>query len=430
MTTRVATGRAPVQDIDDMSDDSLAEGMPTPDSAAENKPPVNRAASKTTKKAPVKSAARRTSAGKKAAAASKPSGKRAPLKDTTNTQDGNETEEVDDFAQSEGELATKMAPRKKTTKKPAASKARPAALAKEVSDSQPESARSVNDQPKPSRARKPRAEVDERVVPETQPDGMVIDVAPNHATEAETGATSSIYTTSTAKRWAQQPQRLRHGSTSDTERPSDPTLRRQLTDMTRKFDALNLKYRSLEDVVKHEGEDHFAKLKKLTDQQTKASELLISSLKAELAAEVAKNRDAASGQAQLDLIKTSRDQLDQENKTLKASFQQAQSDLKIMHAKLAATRAGSASVNDTTGKVPSSAVKQNRSAAAAHSEVAKETRKQLLKEDLYGDLTGLLIRDVKRNDEEEEDIFDCIQTGRNGSKFSCPFLTISFCNIA
>lgn len=38
-----------------------------------------------------------------------------------------------------------------------------------------------------------------------------------------------------------------------------------------------------------------------------------------------------------------------------------------------------------------------------------------LKEDLYADLTGLIIRGIKR--EDEEDIFDCIQTGRNGSKF-------------
>jgi hypothetical protein len=38
-----------------------------------------------------------------------------------------------------------------------------------------------------------------------------------------------------------------------------------------------------------------------------------------------------------------------------------------------------------------------------------------LKEDLYGDLTGLIIRGVKR--EGEDDTYDCIQTGRNGSKY-------------
>jgi hypothetical protein len=45
-----------------------------------------------------------------------------------------------------------------------------------------------------------------------------------------------------------------------------------------------------------------------------------------------------------------------------------------------------------------------------------------LKEDLYSDLTGLIIRNVKRLD--DEDVYDCIQTGRNGCKFSpVPLLT-------
>ena len=39
-----------------------------------------------------------------------------------------------------------------------------------------------------------------------------------------------------------------------------------------------------------------------------------------------------------------------------------------------------------------------------------------MKENLYSDLTGLIIRNVKRKEGEDE--FDCIQTGRNGSKYS------------
>ena len=38
-----------------------------------------------------------------------------------------------------------------------------------------------------------------------------------------------------------------------------------------------------------------------------------------------------------------------------------------------------------------------------------------MKENLYSDLTGLIIRNVKRKDGEDE--FDCLQTGRNGSKY-------------
>lgn len=37
-----------------------------------------------------------------------------------------------------------------------------------------------------------------------------------------------------------------------------------------------------------------------------------------------------------------------------------------------------------------------------------------LKEDMYSDLTGLIIRDIKRDD--RYDVYDCLQTGRNGSK--------------
>jgi hypothetical protein len=39
-----------------------------------------------------------------------------------------------------------------------------------------------------------------------------------------------------------------------------------------------------------------------------------------------------------------------------------------------------------------------------------------MKENLYSDLTGLIIRGVKRKEGEDE--YDCIQTGRNGSTCS------------
>ena len=41
-----------------------------------------------------------------------------------------------------------------------------------------------------------------------------------------------------------------------------------------------------------------------------------------------------------------------------------------------------------------------------------------LKEDLYGDLTGLILRGVERT--AEADVYDCIQTGRNGSMPAFP----------
>ena len=51
------------------------------------------------------------------------------------------------------------------------------------------------------------------------------------------------------------------------------------------------------------------------------------------------------------------------------------------------------------------------SAEAAHAAQVAQ-----LKEDLYSDLTGLILRGVERG--READVYDCIQTGRNGSMYS------------
>ena len=50
------------------------------------------------------------------------------------------------------------------------------------------------------------------------------------------------------------------------------------------------------------------------------------------------------------------------------------------------------------------------SAEAAHAAQVAQ-----LKEDLYSDLTGLILRSVEMGN--EADVYDCIQTGRNGSEY-------------
>jgi hypothetical protein len=97
------------------------------------------------------------------------------------------------------------------------------------------------------------------------------------------------------------------------------------------------------------------------------------------------------------------------------SLSEAQSENKTLSAKLAANRTAAASVESTTAKVPSSAVKATGGIRMVGSaEAAQVAQAAQLKEDIYSDLTGLIIRSVKR--EAEEDVFDCIQTGRNGSE--------------
>lgn len=66
-----------------------------------------------------------------------------------------------------------------------------------------------------------------------------------------------------------------------------------------------------------------------------------------------------------------------------------------------------------------------RGGTAAGKKIASEEEEKiktmLLKEEMYSDLTGLMIHTVKKD--ENEDIYDCIQTGRNGSKFNPPHLS-------
>lgn len=111
-------------------------------------------------------------------------------------------------------------------------------------------------------------------------------------------------------------------------------------------------------------------------------------------------------------LNTANDQLSSENKSFHAQLSGAQTEIKTLTAKLAATRASSTNADS---KVPGSAIKAQRTMMPGSTEAAKDPQIRQLKEDLYSDLTGLIIRGVKRG--EDEDIYDCIQTGRNGSKF-------------
>lgn len=95
----------------------------------------------------------------------------------------------------------------------------------------------------------------------------------------------------------------------------------------------------------------------------------------------------------------------------------SQSEIKALQTKLAAARNTAASFE--ANKVPGSAIKggaANRATAAATAEAAQVAQLAQLKEDLYTDLTGLIIRDVKNR--ETDHLYDCIQTGVNGSEFS------------
>lgn len=140
--------------------------------------------------------------------------------------------------------------------------------------------------------------------------------------------------------------------------------------------------------------------------QTDANKL-IAKLKEEIAAQRQASGDMDSVRMQLEDSQNNASILSNKVKDLTSSLQEAERQIKALNTKLAASRA-------PANTVPGSAVKGNGAKSwTGQSEMVHAAH---AKEDLYADLTGLIIQGIKQNG--TEDIFDCIQTGRNGSKYS------------
>ncbi len=207
--------------------------------------------------------------------------------------------------------------------------------------------------------------------------------------------------------------RRRAGSASDTER-ADPSLRRKLGDVTRKFENVDLKYRNLKEVGIHEANTNMEKLRRQCDATMQASNDLIASLKKELAAQAPLVQEARRLKKQMQSQEVEVSRMRDVVTELESSLTTAQNEIKGLQAKLAAARAPS--VDTAASKPPGSAIKgkSQRPVVMGSAEAAQAAQCAQMKEDLYSDLTGLIIRSVKKTD--EGDTYDCIQTGRNGSK--------------
>lgn len=109
--------------------------------------------------------------------------------------------------------------------------------------------------------------------------------------------------------------------------------------------------------------------------------------------------------------------LDAENKKLADSLSTAHNETKTLSNKLAAAR----STQPEQKTVPGSAVKARTNGVVlpGTAEAAKEAQLAKQKVDLYSDLTNLVILGMKHN-EEEGDVYDCLQTGKNGSTLHSP----------
>jgi hypothetical protein len=131
----------------------------------------------------------------------------------------------------------------------------------------------------------------------------------------------------------------------------------------------------------------------------------VASLKSELAEQRSLGQLAETRRQQLEESETKAREMQARLHDLERALSESRTEVKTVKAKLAASRSGeSAGAKCSGGLVADNSV--------ASSQIAQ------MKEDLYGDLTGLIIRGIKK--EGNDEIFDCIQTGRNGSKSTSP----------
>jgi regulator of replication initiation timing len=145
---------------------------------------------------------------------------------------------------------------------------------------------------------------------------------------------------------------------------------------------------------------------------------VIKALKQQISDFQSRTSDLASIKKELATVSKESARLAAENKKLADSLTSAQNESKALSSKLAAARS---SVQPETKNVPGSAVKARTTGVVlpGNAEAAKEATLAKQKVDLYSDLTNLVVLGVKRS-EDDEDIYDCLQTGRNGSKSLSP----------
>lgn len=374
---------------------------------------------------------RRVSAGKMASKrkATPKAQSRPALKDRTNEQHASDTEEVDEFDNDNMEAAKPKAKRAKTAantnKKTAAAK--PASAKRARATKRAPSPEPLMTIPETQQDPEQMEDVEHSIEVSLDPSNMDIAQEPTpkpvqkYYQRAPSVPVQPLLPRPSTRPGSNQPThapaRERSGSANGADRRAgDSELRRALNEMTKKYENLQLKYESLEDVGKGDAETNFEKLKRASDQKTKAANEAISALKKELA-DLRKSSSAVTSensglQKQVAGLANFNEKVTAERDELKEKLKVSQNEVKSMEAKLIAARQQlSSSVLEAKAQA-SAATKLNSSSTTGSSDAQKEAK---MKENLYADLTGLIVCGVKRMD--GEDVYDCIQTGRNGSRF-------------
>ncbi|CAK7270593.1 hypothetical protein SEPCBS119000_004171 [Sporothrix epigloea] len=208
------------------------------------------------------------------------------------------------------------------------------------------------------------------------------------------------------------------GSASTLSSSEDASARRRLGELTEKYDVLEAQYRDLKEVGIKEAERNFDRLKRQGENRAKISDDLIASLRVELAALRQQARDGAKAKREWEASNARAADLQTQLDELQKALAEAKAASKTLSTKLAAARTAAEIPSLPAGMaVPGSAIKTSApttaSARAAVEAMQANSQMAQLKEDLYGDLTGLLVRSALRQGGRE--MYDCIQTGRNGS---------------
>ncbi|KAI1461454.1 chromosome segregation protein Csm1/Pcs1-domain-containing protein [Annulohypoxylon moriforme] len=191
----------------------------------------------------------------------------------------------------------------------------------------------------------------------------------------------------------------------------EPAIRRRMGELTRKYESLEAKYRDLREIGVKEAERNYDLLKKQSEDKANTANQLIATLKAQLSTQTELAKEAQGLRQQLEASQTKVEELQNKVDDTNASLTGAKTEIKTLTTKLSAAR----STETVTTKVPGSAIKGNNNInnrLLANAEASAQVAQ--MKEVLYGDLTGLIVRGVKR-EQNGGDTYDCIQTGRNGT---------------
>ncbi|KAI5287385.1 hypothetical protein KEM54_006030 [Ascosphaera aggregata] len=191
----------------------------------------------------------------------------------------------------------------------------------------------------------------------------------------------------------------------------DPALRRKLKEITEKYEGMESRYRQLREVGIREANANVEQMKKQCENTVTSSKALVDYMTKELEASRLLARQSQSLQKQLDESNFKVAELTRSVEAMTTSLSNAQNEIMMLQTKLSAARSTAATVE--TMKVPNSVMKNNRGLTVAGAEATKAAKLAQLKEDLYSDLSGLIIRGVKI--ESSHSVYDCIQTGLNGT---------------